>query len=339
MSINLRTIVKGKQIMEQIGKFFQTVNFSAMELQMSNLKNSPCSTLFNMITRLSFLLPERLPHSSFPVEVVSPVHELVSHYSGNWSAPRRSWFSRLNWSRIEIMRCAVASDNQGPSKPASKDKRSSNTGVDIPVSQVKIKTDEPKISDAETKKVSTKNSAAEILDIGDKLEKTKTTESDAKAKVVNMNAPIIASSSDAKPKFTVTAEASGTSANVEKVKIETKSSSTDMDFGKEGSEKSVAEKKLGAMQAKLGVVEAKLSEPPQAKFSGADYALKPKELLREISRCRQAKTHNKMVIENANETGFFKKIKKYRLEKWKRFPRTREDCKCKKPPKDTDDPK
>lgn len=342
MSINLRTILKGKQIIEQIGKFFQTAGFSTMETQMSNLKIFRSSTLYNMSTRLTFLLPERLPHSSFPLEMISPIQDinygLVSHYSGNWSAPRRSWFSR-NWSRTEVMRCAVTTGNQGPSKPTSKDNKTSNTNVKTPESKVKIKIEDPEISDARYKKISNNSSQAEILDIGTKLEQAKAKESEAKKKGINMNAIINASSSHSK--LGEVAKSSGTTIKVEKVKIETCSSSTDEAFRKEGSEKNVAEKKMGAMQAKLGVVEAKLSEPPQAKFSGADYALKPKELLREISRCRQAKTQQKIIIDNANESGFFKKIKKLRLETWKRFPKTRmeNDCKCKKSPKDEENPK
>lgn len=341
MSINLRTILKGKQIMEQIGKFFQTVDFGIKESQTSNFTVSPSSKLYNIISRLSFLLPGRLPHSSYPVELASHVptidYGLVSYYSGNWSAPKRSWFSR-NWSRIEIMRCAVSSNSQGPSKPDKKENKLSNIGINSPQTQGKLKIEEPKISDAETKKVASHSAEAEILDIGAKLEKAKAKDSEAEAKVINMNATTNPSSSLRLGE--VSAKESDTVEKVEKKKIETNPSSTDTEFGKVGSEQDVSEKKLGAMQAKLGVVEAKLSEPPQAKFSGADYALKPKELLREISQCRQAKTQKKIVIDNANESGFFKKIKKMRLEKWKRYPRTRmEDCKCKKSTKDEKSPK
>lgn len=330
-----------------------------------------------MFTRLSFLLPERLPHSSFPVEVGTPEpsfnYGLISHYSGNWSAPRRSWFSR-NWSRIDIMRCAVSSGSQGPSKPAPKDNKTSKADVKIPESQVKRKTEEPKISGAEIKDFSSNSAAAEILNIGAKLEKEKVKETDAKtavllnigaklekeklkesettaaekldigaklenekvkqtdanAKVINSNATVNASSA----KFgEVSAETSDTAAKVEKKICEISANSTDTLFGKEISENNVTEKKLGVMQAKLGVVEAKLSEPPQAKFSGADYALNPKELLREISRCRQTKTQKKIVIDN-NASGFFKKIKMLRLEKWRRFPRSRIEDDSKKSPKD-----
>lgn len=330
MGINLRTIVKSKQILEQMGNFFRTVDFSGMESRISNLKIIPSYTLYNVITRLSFLLSERLPNLSFPVEVASPIQSinygLVSHYSGNWSAPRRSWFSR-NWSRMDILRCAVTGNNQEPSKPAS-----SNTGVNTPRTQEKIKIEEPKISDAEYIKVSSNSSEAEILDIGANLQKAKAKESVAKAEVTNRKATVDASSSDAKL-GKVSAKVSGS-----RSKIET--SATDTKFEKELSEKNVAEKKLGTMQAKLGVVEAKLSEPPQAKLCGADYALKPKELLREISQCRRAKTQNKIVIDDGNETGFFKKIKKFRLNRWKKFVKTRtEYSKCKKSPKNEKSPK
>lgn len=321
MGINLRTIVKSKQIMEQIGNFFRTVDFSATESRMSNLKIFPSYTLYNIktiiFTRLSFLLPERLPHSSFPVEVASPIQSinygLVSQYSGNWSAPRRTWFRR-NWSRIDILRCAVTSNNQGHLKLAS-----NNTDANTPKSQEKIKIEEPKISGAENKMVSSNSSEAEILDIGANLRKAKSKESEAKAEVTNRKATVDATD----------AKLGKVSAKVSGLKLK-----------KELSEKNVAEKKLSTMQAKLGVVEAKLSEPPQAKFSGADYALKPKELLREISQCRQAKTQKKIVTGNVNETSFFKKIKKFRLDKWKKFPKTRmEGSKCKKSPKNEESPK
>lgn len=301
MSINLRIIAKRKQIVEQmIRNFFLTVDFSPVEPQPKS-KICKVSNLYNVITRLSFLLPERLSYSPFPVEVIGTLpsinYGLTSHYSGNWNAPRRPWLSR-NLPRSDIRRYAVHSGSQDPTKPASEDSKISTTSDDTTKSQDKIKIEEPKISAADFK-VSSKSSAAEILDIGAKLAKAK--ESVAQSKVTNMNAT---------------------------------------EFGKEDIKKNVSDKELGSVQAKLGVVEAKLSEPPRAKFSGADYALKPKELLKEISQFQQAKTQNKIVIDNASESGFLNKIKKIRLEKWMKFPKARmERYKNKKDPKDEENPK
>lgn len=282
-----------------------------------------------MFTRLSFLFPGRLPHSSFPVELVDTVpsinYGLTSHYSGNWSVPKRSWFRR-NWSRIDIMRYAVNSHNLGPTKPTSSDNKTNNTGVNTTnpsptKSQIKIETEWPKISGAELN-ASSNSSTIEILNIGAKLEKAKAKESASKVKDKNMNITANASRSDMKP-GEVIAKSRGLMENIKNTKIETKSSSTDTEFQKEESEKNVAEKTFSAMQAKLGVVEAKLSKIPQAKFGGADYALKPKELLKEISRSRHAQTQRKIVIDNSANSGFFKKVNKMRLEKWMKFPKSR----------------
>lgn len=317
--------------MEQIGKFFQSSDFYAMRPWMSDL-NIVSGTLNNLVSRLNFVLPGRLPQICL-MEIASPVpsinYGLVSHYSGNWSAPRRSWFGR-NLSRIDVMRYGAKSDKEVPSKAASNNNKQGNTSDNTPRSQVTIKSDELKISDAKFKEGSHNSSLVEIIEMGAKLEKSKA--KDHQEKIQKLKDAVNASSSDLKPKE-VSAKASGTMAKVEEIKIDVEAKITDAKLKKE---ESVAEEKLGAMQAKLGVVEAKLSEPPQARFSGADYALKPKELLREISR-RRYKLKKKIVIDNANEPGFFKRINSIRLEKWKRFPKARMDnTKCKPSTKDTE---
>lgn len=310
--------------MERIGIFFQIGDFIAMNPQTYNL--SVVTTIKNLVTRLSLLLPGRLPHTSFSTEIVGPIpiidYGLVSYYSGNWSAPRRNWFGR-NLTRIDIMRYTVKSTNEGSSKVPSMDKKEGNTSCNPSESQLKIKSEGPKISDVKFKDTHS-SSLGEIIDMGAKLEKAKAKEYGEKIEKV---ANAVNASSFAKLQK-LGAKASGTSVKIDDLKIDIKASGNDTKLKKEDS---VAEKKLGVMQAKLGVVEAKLSEAPQVeRFSEADYALKTKELLKEISRRRRYKQRKKTVVDNANESGFFKRINKLRLEKWKRFPKARlEDTKGK----------